>query len=159
MSNPTYADHSHPPPGPANSADDLTGIGGWLYLPAIGLILGAVLGAIGLAMLITGLSNAAAAGYASSVMAELVINGLMYALLLYITVRFFGKKRDAPILIIAFLAATVATSIVLLIFHFANGAGPFVTGSVTQLVRAIVSAAVWIPYFRVSRRVKATFTH
>jgi hypothetical protein len=142
-----------------NSEPNLAGIGGWLILPAIGLILGSVLGGVGLMMLLGALSDAATAGYGSSVIAELAINGCMYALLLFSTVRFFGKKRDAPTLLIAFLAATIATSVLLLIFHSINGAAPFVTGSVTQLVRAIVSAAVWIPYFRVSERVKATFTN
>lgn len=133
------------------------GIGGWLILPAFGLVLGAALGVV---MLVYGLSlysDVAAAGYGGVYGLELLVQFGMLVFMAYAAVRFFGKKRNAPSVIIIFLITTIVSAGVLLAVELGAGVEALAIESGKQLVRSGIAAAVWIPYFKKSRRVKATF--
>ena len=131
----------------------LVGIGGWLILPAIWFVLGPILGVLGL---ISGLALFAA-GYGGLYTLELVVKVGLLVFLVYAATRFFGKKSSAPSTIIAFLITSLVASGVLLVIELGAGAKAFALESGKQFVGWFIGAAICIPYFRVSKRVKATF--
>ena len=113
------------------------GFAGWLLLPAIGLVL-SPLRNIWLLANVYDLSGF----YAFSVLGIGFI-----AFQVFVAVVFFMKKPYAPKLMIALLLTNLALALLAAII---SGAGEETAG-------ALVLAAVWIPYFLVSKRVKATF--
>lgn len=137
----------------------LVGIGGWLVLPAIGFVLGSIVGAVMLVVALGVYSDVAAAGYGGLYALELFVEVGLLAFLIYAATLFFGKKRNAPSTIIALLIASLASSGVLLVIELGAGAEEFAIESGKQLVRSVIGAAIWISYFRKSKRVKATFVN
>lgn len=137
----------------------LVGIGGWLILPAIGLILGPVMAAGSIISSLTLFSDVADTGHGDLFTLEILVQLGLLIFLIYTAVRFFGRRRNAPSVIIALLIVTVAVSAILLVVELAVGAESFAVESGKALLRGIVGAAIWIPFFKVSKRVKATFVH
>lgn len=133
------------------------GIGGWLILPAIGFVLGSLFGLVSLIVGVSQFSQVAAAGYGGLYVVEILVHLGLWVFQLYAAMLFFGKKREAPATIIALLFTNVVASGLLLALEVSQGAGGFAVESVKQLARTGIGAAIWIPYFRVSKRVKATF--
>jgi hypothetical protein len=142
----------------ASSAVDpkLVGIGGWLVLPAIGFVLGPIIGVVGLIVAFALFSDIARAGYGGIYALELVEQVGFLGFLPYAATRLFGKRANAPRVFITFLLASLGASVVLLVIELGAGAEEFALETSKQLVREVISAAIWIPYFRVSKRVKAT---
>ena len=137
----------------------LVGISGWLILPAIGFVLGPIIGVIGLVVALGMYSDVARAGYGGIYTLEiLVIVGLL-GFTLYAATLFFRKKSNAPGTIIMLLIVSLVASGVLLVIELSAGAEVFAVETGKQLVRDVIGAAIWIPYFRVSKRVKATFVN
>lgn len=146
--------------GSASGVDpSLVGIGGWLVLPAIGFVVGPIVGVVGLIAALGLFSDVEAAGYGGIYTLELVVQVGLLAFLIYAATRFFGKKSNAPSVIITFLIVSLGTSVLLLIIELGAGAEVFAIETGKQLVREVIGAAIWIPYFRVSKRVKATFVN
>ena len=137
----------------------LVGIGGWLILPAIGFALGPIHWVWRLIELFARFSEVADAGYRELYTFGLLVSVGLLVFLIYAATRFFGNKSDAPSTIIRFMAASLIASGVLLAVELAVGPKAFAIGSWRQFVRAAIRAAIWIPYFRVSKRVKATFVN
>ena len=146
--------HQTPP------ADTLTGtpprIGGWLYLPAIGLVLGIL---ISMANFIGALSFADSipSRYAEIFGLTLLAEFGFFLFIIYTATRFFGKRRNAPAMMITMLAGGVVLYLALLVIAIALDAEPFAAASAELLGRNLVGAAIWIPYFKISKRVKNTF--
>jgi hypothetical protein len=88
---------------------------------------------------------------------ELVCYIALFAYTLFVSSLFFRKKRQLPRHYIAFLLAWVVFygADLLLAHQLANF--PFVYDTVKAVVRNVISAAIWVPYFLVSDRVKRTF--
>jgi hypothetical protein len=137
----------------------LVGIGGWLILPAIGFVLGPILGVVGLVMALGLYDDVARAGFSGIYTLELLVQLVILGVMLYAATLFFGKKRNAPSVIIMLLAGSLIASVVLLVVEIGAGAEAFAAATGTQLVREAVAAAIWISYFRQSKRVKATFVN
>ncbi len=135
----------------------LSGIGGWLILPAIGLVLGPIIGVIGLIASIGLYSDVARAGYGDVYALEIIVLLGLLAFTIYAAVLFFQKKGEAPKTMILLYSISLGASAVLLGVELSSGAEMFAAETGKQLVRDIVAAAIWIPYFRVSKRVKSTF--
>jgi|GEM_PF-1231489 len=137
----------------------LAGIGGWLILPAIGLVLGPVIGLIGLGVSVSLFSDVADAGYGGVYALEILVDLALLGAAVYAAIRFFGKKRNAPSILIGLMIAGIAVTLLLLVIQMGADAEAFAMQSVKTLLGSILGAAIWIPYFRTSRRVKATFVH
>jgi hypothetical protein len=137
----------------------LVGIGGWLILPAIGLVLGGVLSVVGLAISVANYEWLVDQGYDAYFGVSICIDFGMFIFLLVAAVLFFGKKRSAPGAMIGLMVANIVSSIIVTTVAFGTHEEQLVLLSAKSLASGIVSAAIWIPYFCVSKRVKATFVN
>lgn len=131
-------------------------IGGWLILPAIGLVLGCILSVIGI-ILSFSIASEIASKYKGIFAINLLFDIALTVFLFYVAFRFFGKRRNAPAAMISFIIANIIVSGVLLVISIGAEAEPFMLESGKTLGKGIISAAIWIPYFVVSKRVKKTF--
>jgi hypothetical protein len=143
-----------------NESARIVGIGGWLILPAIGLVISPVLGVIGLAVSLATLK----ARYAEYSIPSLIVNAALVVWLCVISVQFFKKKRSLPRNIIQFMIWRSVASLLLFML------GILVVGSTDELfllrllrannfIAQGIAAAIWIPYFMLSKRVRATFVN
>lgn len=148
------------------------GIGGWLILPLLGLILtpfrigfqtaNDVLPALQPATwnaLTTPGSKAYHPLWAPAIVFELAANSLLILFSLVLLWLFFRKSRRTPMLMIVWLLAIIAAQAIDLVFVNqipAVAALPDTEG-IRNLARSAGGAAIWVPYFLVSRRVKNTF--
>ena len=98
---------------------------------------------------------------------EAAMNGLFFLLFLYTTVLFFKKSRAFPkFFMLEFVAAFLLpiASLIWAAVLIAPATGKPISEMLTmdtkdgaQLVSVLISAAIWIPYIRMSRRVANTF--
>ncbi len=137
----------------------LVGIGGWLVLPAIGLVLAPIIMVVSLIMSMGLASDVARAGYGGIHALEMIVGLGMLIFFIYAATRFFGKRSNAPSIMIALYVVQLVSQGILLMIELGADAEPFAIESGKALVRSVIGAAIWIPYFRVSKRVKATFVN
>jgi hypothetical protein len=137
----------------------LCGIGGWLIFPAIGLVLTPILSVLGLIASLALFSQVADAGYGGIYTLEIFVQVGLLIFVLYAAGRFFGKRANAPSTMITLFITIIVTHLVLLIIEVNAEAEAFAIESVKALARGTIGACIWIPYFRISRRVKATFVN
>jgi hypothetical protein len=158
----------------AEKTEPPKGIGGWLIFVVIGLIISPIRVAYLLAtthwpifldgtweVLTTPGSEAYHPLWAPLVIFEIIGNLGVIALAVVTLWHLVRKSRHTPKLAIIWLAWT---AIFIAVDFFAADLIPAVAaesdpGSDRELVRSLVSAAIWIPYFLVSKRVKATFVN
>ena len=149
------------------------GINGWLLLPALGLIGTPFVIAFGfykdlLPVLTSNVWNAVTGPNSAAynalwgpfIIYAVLVNIALFILTLWLSWIFFTKSRRAPKLFIIWLAALAGAQLLDHLFTSqipALADRPFDPADVTDLVRSIVSAAIWIPYFLRSERVKNTF--
>lgn len=158
-----------PPPVALKSYDK---IGGWLTLVAIGLIFAPlrillftfkdiipVFKPETWSTLTTPTSEAYHSLWAPVLIGELVGNLFFVVFGIILAVLFFQRRKIVPKLAIIFLLTNlgfvVADSLV-------AGMIPAVAqqdnaSTVKEVVRGVVGAAIWVPYFIMSKRVKGTF--
>lgn len=159
-----------PPVLPGGYDPELSGLGGWLILVAIGRIMNPI------SILFIMAKNSSAYApetwhnltdlsgdaynslWAPLLIFELLVNltSLVFSILLLIL--FFQRRRTFPALYIIFLIyATMMAALdqyLTLLIPAANQNGKVDT----DLARTLIFCLVWIPYMLVSKRVKATFT-
>jgi hypothetical protein len=149
------------------------GLGGWMILILIGLVLSPFRIALSMASdllpLFTdgtwdALTNSASEHYhplwAPLILGEIVGNVILIALPLVTLVFVIAKSWLAPRLAITWLATTLLITLgdFLLAQQIPMIAEmPVDMESVKEIARAAIAALIWIPYFLVSRRVRATF--
>jgi hypothetical protein len=147
----------------AVSADrGLTGIGGWLILPAIGLAIGPFVALFGLAacfFLLFGSNGqeliANKPGIEPVIVFEIVMDLVFVVALILLNVLFYTKRKAFPKLMIMFYGLQF---VLILADHLM--AAPFTPdSSPLTVIRSFVICAIWIPYFLQSRRVKLTFVN
>ena len=116
----------------------LTGIGGWLLLPAIGAVLGVL--------------NSVGGAFANPAPFSILFAGFSAV----VAVAFFRKHRATPRLFIALLIADALLTLPLVL---APGSlrDRRMEAAMREAVRSVMVAIVWIPYFLNSKRVKLTF--
>lgn len=137
--------------------------GGWLWLPALGLVLGAIRALLESVKSVRSLLErehlAAAASlpglpHSARSLTLLFIAGFQVALfvgLVWVGVRFARRKRNAPKLLIAVCLLNLAVLVAL----YAFGRSRLVTPG--DAMGAVAGAVIWVPYFLLSDRVKRTF--
>lgn len=148
------------------------GLGGWLILPAIGLFILPIRLFFSLSndflpifqqgyweILTTPGSEAYHELWAPLIIFEVIGNIFFVIFDIILIFLFFVKSFRFPVLYIVFLALNL--TFVAADLFFANSI-PAVAAqndaeSVMQIVRSIIGAIIWIPYFLVSVRVKNTF--
>jgi len=148
------------------------GIGGWLILPCIGLVVGAFTILAGLAQLSVcfdatlwrALTTPGEPTYhplwRPTLLFELLGNSFLFALLTLVAILFIRRRASLPRFMIALYAAQLVLIVVdsalsLQIPDVIVQSQEADTGK--EVMRAIIAACVWIPYFLNSRRVRNTF--
>lgn len=140
----------------------LVGISGWLILPAIGFVLSLIITPINLIVQAVQTESDSAAYFIPSI---LVRTGL-YIWLWTIAISFFKKRSTAPRSIIKFMVVRICALLLLFGLGFAVFSSDPSLGNELVIIGMLrsnnfifqgIAAAIWIPYFKVSKRVKATF--
>jgi hypothetical protein len=146
-----------------NQADSkLVGIRGWLILHAVGIIASLLAGVIYALISLWSLKEVIGAAYGPYYLLRIVVNiGILFYLFI-LALRFFGKRRNAPQTVIRFIIIQLVVSIFFFIVGLVvmGGDDPLFLTSLLLSNNFIVqgiAAAIWIPYFKISKRVKATF--
>ncbi len=144
-------------PPPAESAiATAESLGGWLVLPAIGLVLGGILSVVGICVSL-GLASQLPSRYQGILALNVLFDVGLTAFLIYAAVRFFGRRRNAPATMIAFMVTGIVVNGLLLAVNIGADAEPFAIECGKALAKGIVGAIIWVPYFLVLKRVKRTF--
>lgn len=158
-----------PRPGPADPA--LAGLGGWLVLPLIGLVLTPMVVLVQVVPALdvySGtqwqlLTTPGAAAYhplwAPLLLADLCLSLSLLLLPPYVLLLMLLKRRSAPLAYILLLVGSLlAQGGILTGLAAIPSEEPLVAAADwAGVVRSAIAAAIWIPYFLVSRRVRATF--
>lgn len=122
-------------------------IGGWLCLPAIGLVLSVLFMFITLGIHVT---QFFLHGDIHLLLFFFLFDFGMLSLTLYASYLFFRKRRNAPGVMIVLYA--LAPIVAVFLFLVSQNPQLLLNG-----LCSLVGAAIWIPYFLVSKRVKRTF--
>jgi len=140
-------------------AQKLTGIGGWLILPVIGIFLTILMGFIAIMLDRSILSNLSSSDRLIRVLYFELFMEFTFAILpIFALVLLFKKKK-------AFPKFMVCLFIVICIFHITDIAWGFSVlpeggaGASAYVFFRIIATAIWIPYFLKSKRVKNTFVN
>jgi transglutaminase-like putative cysteine protease len=158
-----------PPAKPLENIErNLSGLSGWLILPAISLLLFPVAVAWGSMELMyvfsavqwSMLGEDYGVGMLALVIMEVVMNIVMIVLSLFLNVMFLTRRRGFPKLFIAFFLFVIAINAAdLLMIHLLSLTDIEVELSdIREFVRLVVYTVIWSAYFSRSRRVRATFT-
>jgi hypothetical protein len=137
-----------------------SGIGGWLILPAFGLVAGPIVLLIELmvvAQLVLPEIEPGSLEY-TYILANSVASGALGAFAIYVAFQFFARSRAAPRLVIALMAlGLVGGAGFLLLGSLLFKVAMFNSDTAPAFFVTAVQASVWIPYFYVSARVRNTF--
>lgn len=154
--------------------DGPVGLGGWLILPMLGVILrplgslymiGITLSRISRDGVWKTLTHPEEAGYhpvwKPLIIFELITNAILIALGILLAIHFFKKSAKAPRLYIFVLVAfpLIVLADMMLAEQIPNIGPDALDPTISRLSQSIVSACIWIPYFLNSKRVKNTFIH
>lgn len=145
---------------PSVPQKELKGLGGWLSLVAIGLLVTPLLLGSSMIEVWSLLSEGGLNSDVSSLLwFELLLNGVLVCFILYLIFLFSKERKEFPRLYILYLASSAI--VVLTDFAWANSipglAGVEEVADPTQVGRALVTGTVWTLYMLMSKRVKNTF--
>ena len=152
-------------------ASGLAGLRGWLILVGVGFCLAPlrilkdmtehlkVFQSDTWAVLTTPGSAAYHPLWAPVILGEVVVNVALLSVSALAIYLFFKKRRAFPRVAIGFLAAGLVVLVLdLLVVRLIPVAATQIDASdIRGLAQATVGAAIWIPYFLASKRVRATF--
>jgi hypothetical protein len=155
------------------NVSQLKGIGGWLILPMLGLIITPIrmvfqftrdllpaLNSETWGALTTPGANAYHSLWAPLILFEVITNIAIFGFTIWLLILFLKKSKRVPKLFVAWLLLLAAVQIIdqLLANQIPLVASQHDPESLKDLTRSIVGAAIWVPYFLASKRVKNTFT-
>jgi DNA-directed RNA polymerase subunit RPC12/RpoP len=135
-----------PPPSPY-------GIGGWLILPIIHLFGVAVTSGLMCIVLLSADTGAYGLFFAFA-------NAVFAVAAVLLLMRLFLMSRELPKLMIYFYLGIAAFSFIDLLWTSSAITGSSLVADIVvgNLLRNLLFAAIWVPYFSASRRVQNTFT-
>jgi len=148
-----------------STTEDIEGISGWLALVAFGLVVSPfvmlyTILTVNLPFLYGSKYQVFLAGhpaFEALAVFEVFTNIIFIASVLALAFLFFTKRKAFPTFMITYLATQCC--IILFDTLAVHTLVPSVdlSSSYTSVARSLIGTLVWIPYFVVSRRVKATF--
>ena len=143
------------------------GLGGWLILVGIGVVLGPFISSNMVFQAYIPLFTDGTLEILMSsdpllvqiVYLEVIVNSALILLSIYLIYLFFWKKTTFPKLYILLLLSSLAFIIIdAFLVKIASPNDPVFDPETTKtIIRLGVTAAIWVPYMRMSKRVKATF--
>ncbi len=157
-----------------NIPKSIEGIGGWLILVAIGVVVSplrllAELSKTYLPIFKDGTWEALTSpgsevynsAFSTLLIGEIFFNSLMLLVSIYLIYLFFAKKSFFPklyiwIILISLIFIPLDALIVSSIFPDVQA---FDAETMKEVGRTVIVGIIWIPYMLISKRVKATFTH
>ena len=147
--------------------NDLEGIGGWLILPAIGLAVAPFIALHGIFIVdMPVLTGSRYQAYLSDhprfvglLIFEIMVNSFFLLGSLGLNFLLYKKKRIFPKCIIGYLAIQLCLILADHLGVIALLPSADSSGGLKDVFRAFSGAAIWIPYFLTSQRVKATFVN
>ena len=135
-------------------------IGGWLYLPALGLVATILVNLVSVHFTMRFLMENVA--YIANTQKAILYFELfaftgLFGYGIFVSSLFFRKKRQLPrhYIVLVVIGTAFVASDLLLGHHYLEI--PYVYDTVKPVLRNVLSACIWIPYFIVSERVKRTF--
>ena len=135
-----------------------TGIGGWLYLPALTLTLSSLLQIVGICNTVTVFLDVEEE-FRAFALFEAAGTLFLWLLVVYTTMLFFRKKRQLPnYYTVWVLFTTILYAIDCWIAAHFYGVGLEVE-DIKILASCALQIIIWIPYFHLSKRVKLTFVN
>ena len=155
-----------------NESERLQGLGGWLVLVGIGIVVSPLRTAFIVLTLYVpiftdgtweAITTVGAENYhpmwAPLIIGEVVINTIFILASCYLAYLFFTKRNFFPLLFIyVALASVLFVPLDAWVASFVLTDEPIFDPATTEeFARALVYAIVWIPYMLSSKRVKATF--
>ncbi|WP_066628935.1 DUF2569 family protein [Labilibacter marinus] len=155
---------------PVNSAHlySNTPVGGWLVLPAIGISLSPIIMTYNLFTngffeldgwegIINQATSNYSAAHSSIVFFEFSFNVIFIVFSILANILFHSKRSSAPLLMIIFY---VSNSVFIILDSILVSALNIETDSsfTSEIIKAMIRMAIWVPYFLNSERVKETFT-
>lgn len=152
----TLLEVSPPAPPCGDSPVAPPGIGGWLVLPAIGLILNPVVWIFSLIFTAGEFSNVPSR-LESWVMLMMAAETMVMLYFLFAARRFFRKKRNTPAVMIGGIALRFFVYTFLVLAAAIGDESNIAVFNMVEAGKSLIPAAIWIPYFIVSDRVKRTF--
>lgn len=133
-----------------------TGIGGWLILPAIGIVISPLMVLAGIAQNMTlSESPEVLESFRTTLIGQTLLLFALFGVQIAVAVSFFMKKRFLPKLMVGYMLGNIALTVVVVAWT-ASIIGIY-PDAVADIMGAVIVAAVWIPYFLISERVKNTF--
>ena len=141
--------------------NNLKGIGGWLYVVAIGVVANPLFILISLSEYPSIISGEGFEFLSLSIKAfvwgEMLFWGMMLLISAYVVFLFFKKKRDFPNWFITIFLLLIAFSIIdTMVFNLLLPEEPL-NDMIGAIIRVVIQAAIWIPYMFKSERVRLTF--
>ena len=152
----------------------VSGLGGWLILVQVGLIISVIGGFVSIftkilpsyepevwELLTTSGTDWYHPLWAPLIVFETLFAAASLALVLFLLVCFYLKKSIVPRLFIILyagnLVVSVIDSILMSVIHSATGIMDESTSLFADVIRNAITCAIWIPYFLKSERVENTF--
>lgn len=141
-------------------------IGGWLYLVAIGMILGPIMNALHVKQLVEAAQNAnwdmiwkQGSVTVLSIIFEFGIQGYMLLFSIFLAVLFFGRRKNLPKMLVIYLVSIFALGVISAVItaSIPNITPELVGEAIAFPVSVLIGGLIWIPYFLRSKRVKRTF--
>ncbi|MGB3335556.1 MAG: DUF2569 domain-containing protein [Devosia sp.] len=146
------------------------GLGGWLFLPTLGMVLTPILAVAGLGDFLPALAPDAGLTAAQTLLVwfELLGNGAIQIVAPFVLLTLmFQKRRTFPSLFVGWTITNLVFVLVDLVFaynvfraYYDSPGVVFWDEATGQSVsRAVIYAAIWVPYMLNARRVKNTFVN
>ncbi|MEX9975106.1 DUF2569 domain-containing protein [Providencia sp. Me1] len=163
----SYHGTSVPSPQPRR---ELTGIGGWLIFPMLGIILSLIILPFSIyeqntqvieywVELTDPQSSSFIPLFKELIYFEVLGNVILYATLLFLSYVFFTKKKLTIKIYIFFQIFSLVLTVTDIILASILLDLEVESSDIKDIFRALIACAIWIPYFLVSRRVKNTFVN